>query len=421
MLKRPSVIAGVSLVVLAAGLAGSPALTQEGSAPVARYTMDAGTTSGMMAMGGGGGGVGAALGLLGGGGGGNQVAHELVLRLGSSRAPEGAPEADHFLPAGARLGTSVPLETPQRGQSAPRDDTPAQPGQAQLPQGRLLLFWGCGEHAGPGQPVVIDFSRLARGEVPPGLYAQSLNLPDDWNVSAGNSKTFGDWPNGRDAKPVPANASLLGAHRVVSTYAPEIAFTLADDFMPPLQASGRELPSGAVALSWGALPKATGYYAWGIGAGADGGNSRDMVWWASSSTQQFGGPMADWISPSTAARLVQAGTVMAPSQTSCTVPAEVRAAGGPMLMTQLYAYGPQADFAYPPRPANARTPWKPEWIARVRFRANTMIMAGMPGLSDTGQRGESSVPSAAPPPPQGKPKCGRGLRAIAERAAGLCE
>jgi hypothetical protein len=415
MFKRKSVIAKVSLAVLAAGLAGSPALTQQAATPIARYTIDAGTTSGMMAMAAGGG-VGAALGALGGGG--NQVAHELVLRLGSSRASAGAPKADHFLPGGVRLGASVPLETPQRAASG---DVSVPQGQAQLPQGRLLLFWGCGEHAGPGQPVVIDFSRLARGEVPPGLFAQALNVSDDWTVTSGNSKTYGDWPNARNAKSVPANSSLLGAHRVASTYAPEISFTLADDFMPPLQASGRELASGAVALSWGALPKATGYYAWGIGAGAEGGDSRDMVWWTSSSTQQFGGPMSDWISPSTAARLVQAGTVMAPSQTNCTVPAEVRAAGGPMLMTQLYAYGPQADFAYPPRPESARTPWNPEWIARVRFRANTMVMLGMPGMSDAGERGESSAESATPEPPRGKPKCGRGLRAIAERAAGLCE
>jgi hypothetical protein len=101
------------------------------------------------------------------------------------------------------------------------------------------------------------------------------------------------------------------------------------------------------------------------------------------------------------------------------VPGEVRAAGGPMLMTQLYAYGPQADFAYPPRPASARTPWRPEWIARVRFRANTMVMLGMPGAAGA-DRGRESSPQAEAPA-SGKPKCGRGLRAIAERAAGLCE
>jgi hypothetical protein len=408
--------AAVSLIAAVAGFAGSQALTQQASPPIARYTIDAGTSSGMMAMGaGGGGGIGAALNMMRGG---NQVAHELVLRLGSSRAATGTPKADHFLPSGARLGVSVPLESPRRG-SAPGRDEPVPPGQPQLPQGRLLLFWGCGEHAGPGQPVVIDFSRMARGEIPPGLYAQGLNLPDDWSITLGNSTTYGDWPNARDAKPVPADSSLLGAHRIASTYAPEIAFTLADDFMPALQATGRDMASGAVALNWGALPKATGYYAWGIATNPDGGNSRDMVWWASSSTQQFGGPMADWLSPSTVARLVQSGTVMPPSQTTCTIPAEVRAAGGPMMMTQLFAYGPQANFAYPPRPDDTRVAWRPEWIARVRFRANTSIMLGMPGMGYADEGGSS--PQAESPPPSGKPKCRGGLRGVAERAAGLCE
>ena len=44
---------------------------------------------------------------------------------------------------------------------------------------------------------------------------------------------------------------------------------------------------------------------------------------------------------------------MPPSQTQCTIPAEVKQAGGPMLMTQLFAYGPEANFSWPDRPANA--------------------------------------------------------------------
>lgn len=409
------VLATVSLGAMLAALAVSPAATQQSSAPVARYTIDAGTTSGMAAMAASGGGIGGALAMMRGG---NQVAHELQLRLGSSRAPTGAPSADHFLPAGVRLGDSVPLTSPREVRSEPTPQGMPQ-GQMQMPQGRLLLFWGCGEHAGPGQPVVIDFSRMARGQVPPGLFAQTVNLPEDWSVSAGNSRTFGEWPNERNAKQVPANASLLGAHRVASTYAPEIAFNLADDFMPPLNPAGRDTASGAVGLSWNALPKATGYYAWAMATNPE-GNSRDMVWWTSSSTQQFGGPMSEWLSPAAVARLVQAGTVMPPSQTNCTVPAEVRSAGGPVMMTYLYGYGPQADFAYPPRPASARTPWNPEWIARVRFRSSSMVMLGMPGMDGSDTRG-SRAEQGQTPAPSGKPKCGRGLRAIAERAAGLCE
>ena len=420
MNNRLRIIGKVSLAVLAGTLVASPALTQQASAPVARYTIDAGTTSGIGAMGQGGG-MSAALSVLRGGG--NQVAHELILRLGSSRAATGEPTADHFLPSGAKLGESVPLVSPERGAAPPPQAGTTPPGQAQMPQGRLLLFWGCGEHAGPGQPVVIDFSRLARGEIPPGLYAQPLNLPDDWTILPSNSTTYGDWPNRRNSKAVPADSSLIGAHRIASSYAPEIGFTLADDFMPPLNPASRDLAGGAVALSWNALPTATGYYAWGIAAGGSGsGNSRDMVWWSSASTQQFGGPMSEWISPAAVARLVQAGTVMPPSQTSCTVPAEVRAAGGPILFTQLYGYGPQADFAYPPRPASARTPWRPEWIARVRFRSHATVMAGMPGMDGAAPGdGRGQQQGQQTPPASGKPKCGRGIRAIAERAAGLCE
>src|SRR5690606_31808506 len=113
------------------------------------------------------------------------------------------------------------------------------------------------------------------------------------------------------------------------------------------------------------------------------------------------------------------GTVMPPSQTSCAIPAEVREAGGPMLMTWLYGYGPQADFSYPPRPADARASWSPEWIARVRFRSSTMAMLGMPGMGGLDD-GDDQV-GQSQPQPQGKPRCPRGLRGIAERAAGLCE
>ena len=87
MKKSHRVLAGISLGACAALIAAVPGLSQGNSGTVARYTIDAGTTSGMAAMAAGGGGVGSVLGALGGGG--NQVVHELYLRLGSTRAPTG--------------------------------------------------------------------------------------------------------------------------------------------------------------------------------------------------------------------------------------------------------------------------------------------------------------------------------------------
>ena len=413
MKTRHRILAGISLAAGIAIFATSPGWTQAGRGATARYTMDAGTTSGMAAMAAGGG-IGAALGALGGGGG--QVMHELYLRLGSSRAPTGEAKGDHFMPAGARLGTSVPLETPRVAPPEPRADGMPQ-GQMQMPEGRLLLFWGCGEHAGAGQPVVVDFSKLARGQTPPGLFANITNAAEAWNVNAGNSRTYGEWPNSRDSKRVESNASLLGPHRIASTYAPEIAFELADDFMPALRPATRDLPSGAVNLSWNGLEKATGYYAWVIATGGEGGNGRDMVWWASSKKQAFGGPMSDWMSPAAVRPLVADGTIMPPTQTECAIPAEVKAAGGPIMMTQLFAYGPQADFSFPAKPARAPAAWAPDWIARVRFRANAMVMHGMPGM-DGGGGGEAQAGQGGQEAPA-LPRC-RGLKGIAQRAAGLC-
>lgn len=405
-------VSGSAAVIAAALLAGPAATQQQPGPPTARYTMDAGTVSGLGAMGAGGG-MEAAMAMMTGGGAG--YTHELLLKLGSSRSPAGAPEGDHFMPAGAGLGTSVPLVTPVPGKW---EGTAT---DAELPKFRLLIYWGCGEHAGPGQPMVIDFSKLAKGEIPQGLYADGLNIPEEWRVSPSNSTTYGDWPNGTDTKQVGSKASLLGDHKITSTYAPDISFKLDHDFMAPLKTRSSGLPGGAWSVSWDALPDATGYYAWVMSAKTDKkGNATDMVWWASSATRQFGGPMWDWLSPGAVAQLVQAQTVMPPGQTSCTVPAEVSAAGGEMLMANLYAYGPERNFSYPPRPAKLPAGWQPDWIARVRFRSHAMFALGMDDMlagMDSGAD-DASAPDAQPPAK--KPKC-KGLKGLAMRAAGLCE
>jgi hypothetical protein len=412
---RRVALLGAALVV---GLVAMPAATQQGSAaPIARYSMDAATVSGMTAMGAGGGNP---LALLRGGDGG--AVHELQLRLGSSRAATGAPSADHFMPPAAGLGQSVPLVTPASQPSAPGPVERPQAGQ--LPSGKLYLFWGCGEHAAAGQPVVIDFAKMARGQVPPGLMA-SVNVGQEWQVTAQNSKTFGEWPNARSSRQVPSSASLRGAHRIAGNYSPEIAFNLDRDFMPALQPRSSEMASGAYNLTWNGLPEATGYYAWAMGAKDMGrGQANEMVWWTSASTQQFGGALWSWLSPAVVARLVAARTVMAPTQTSCTIPAEVRKLGGDAMMLNLYAYGPESDFSYPPRPASAKAAWKPEWIARVRFRANAMTILGMPdmsgyGASDDEDEGDRPQRSRAPQP-SAKPRCPGGLKGIAMRASGAC-
>lgn len=362
-------------IVLVGGAALSAAVhlsaqTKPASGPVARYDMRAGTVSGVGAMGAGG-----AMGMMFGGGGGNRVQHELLLRLGSSNGPaKGNPKADHFMPPAAKLGKSVALVTPREEKAV--EELP------QKPKGRMLLYWGCGENAPKGQPVVIDFSKVAAGQVPPGLW--STTVLRDWGPNLQNSRTFGRWP-AEDGKYVKSDSALPGPHRIAGNYSPEIAFTLTKDFMAPLSVRTTSLPSGASMLRWTGIPGATGYAAFIFGGKQSGdGEMGDMVMWTSSATRQFGGGLSDWISPGQATSLVKDRTLMAPTATSCAVPAEVKRDAPDFRFGTLTAFGPEESFSYPPRPATG--PWNLEWTARVRHRSTTSWMQAQ-GMSMGGNEG----------------------------------
>ncbi|WP_256731575.1 hypothetical protein [Sphingomonas sp. dw_22] len=386
--------AGITLVAIVATTAG---LAQSrDTPPEARYFVDAGTIAGMMGRG---------------------DQHELVLRLGSRLAPTGGePKADHFMPEAARLGASVPLETPKivKGEDYPTE--------FQRPKGRLLIYWGCGAHAGPGQPVVIDFARVAQGQFPPGLF--SVRVPVEDGPRAATSRTYGDWPNSQKTKTISGKSSLIGQHRVVGNYSADIDFTLGQgqDFMDGLRAKSSANADGSIDLGWNALGTATGYYAWMFGTTqTDPNKGGDMVWWASSTTKEFGGGLWNWLSPATVSRLIGQKIVMPPSQTRCTVPAEVKQAGPGMLMGFIYAYGPEANFAFPERPRDPKVAWRPKWTAKVRYRSMGMVMPGMPSMGDMmmGRDERSEQPSGENEQPKKcKPKVGGMLgRAILGKKA----
>ena len=394
-------LAGGGLVGLSLLIAGASDAQRAASGPKARYWMDAATTSGFGDMGGGGHINPMAMMLGGGHGGGAQ--HTLLLRLGSTVAATGDPDADHFMPAGAGLGASVPLETP-RATPTTEETEPGAPPDFQRPKGRMLIFWGCGAHAGPGQPVVIDFSKLAAGQMPPHLF--SSDVPVETGPTQSNSRTFGEWPNSKSHKSVGPDASLIGDHKVSGNYSPAIAFTLKQDFMAPLHATSQSAPDGSTPVSWNAVPAATGYYASLIGAQGRGGGDGDVVMWSSAARQEIGGGLSDWLAPATVERLIGQHIVMPPSQTSCTVPAEVKQAAGQFMMLQLHAYGPEANFAYPPRPANPRTPWNLEWTAKVRYKSTTGLMLGMPGMAAmSGDADDESSNADRPADKQSRHKC----------------
>ncbi|QCB53196.1 hypothetical protein E5675_01215 [Sphingopyxis sp. PAMC25046] len=391
----------VSAAAVAATLVAVPGSAQKTTGPKERYEMDVATMSGFAAMTAGGRkpGVGGMMGMMFGGGPENQVARTIELRLGANLPPTKPPaRADHFFQPQAKLGASLPLWGPEPGQPRQREDGNEMPDNFERPKGRLLLFWGCGAKAGPGQPVVIDFAKVAAGQVPPNLFTSTV--PRIREVMTSNSASYADWPNRKSSKAVPKDSSLLGAHRIAGNVGPEINFTLAQDYMPALGASTTMQGDGSVMIRWNALQPATGYVAWAFGGMDRGGGNGDMVWWTSSNAREFGGGLWDWLPPSVVANLITKKIVMPPSQTSCQIPAEVKKASGEMMIGNLNAFGPEANFSYPPKPAGNAV-WNIDWTAKVRFRSHTMLMIG----ADFGGMSGSNTGGSTPAEPAKKKKC----------------
>lgn len=375
-----------SLRLVAAACLALPACAlaqQQVKPPIANYWVNVETAGGMTMPGMAG--MGSVMaGMMGGAA---QSGRKLALQLGSQRAADG-PRADHHIPAGMEMGPSLPLLTPQR---APVQR--GEPGDREMPQGmeqpkgRMLIYWGCGETARPGQPVIIDFASLAQGQTPPNMVSRRVSRPTP--PSPGRARTYGDWPNQQDAKAVPGSASLRGDHRIAGNYTPDIRFALGEgqDFMDRVELATAPRGAGAAHVTWNAVPTATGYFATVFGA-----EGNDTIFWSSSEVQEMGGMLMDYVPPSEVARLVREKVVLPSSTTECTVPAEVvKRSGTPFL--NFIAYGPEANFAQPPRPKDPKQAWEPVWTVKVRFKSTASTLLG-----DAGGAGGRRPARAEPAP-----------------------
>jgi hypothetical protein len=353
--------------------------------PIAIYWVDAATAAGFGA-GMGQGGMAGMMGRMMGGGGPQKT---LDLRLGSSQALPAGPQAQHDIPPGMNMGASLPLVTPTQGRSEP---APGLPAGMEQPKGRMLIYWGCGDKAGPGQPVVLDFAAMASGKAP-NLASRVRNLPQ--GPTFGRSKSFGEWPNPQDSRAVPPEASLRGDHLVKGNYSPDIRFTVDErrDFMPAVSVSSAGVPSGGRQVTWGAVTGATGYSLLVFGGREDGS---EMVMWSSSAVQEMPGSLLDYIPPAEVARLVRERVVLPPEATTCTVPQEVMKAT-PMAMLQFIAYGDELNVVHPPRPQDPKVAWEQQYAVKVRLKSTAMLPLadGMEGMGRMGRGGDTGAPQTA--------------------------
>ena len=382
-LMRGAAIAAAAATGLIAGqpLAAtkSAEVRQVVTGPVARYWVDTTTSSGFTMsgmMGGGRPSMGSIMSAAMGGGG---PSHTLHLRLGSDRAATGDAAADHLPPAALDAGNDLPLYyKPIHVDSGPSTYEPQErDSQPETPHGKILIFWGCGEHAPKDQPYVIDLSKLTDDTARMSMFTKMMtpvHLDEVHPPAPDNSKTFGEWPNEKTRDGVKPDSSLVGAHTVKGNYSPEIDFQLdqTQDFMPAIQVSGNQRDqAGAVPLTWNAIPQSKGWVLTAMGGGQD-----TVVLWTSAASQvgwMAGAP--DYMTSDDIARLLDDKILLPGSATSCTVPAEVASAAQGLLYG-ITAYGGETNMAYPERPKDPKIPWNIQWETKVRYRSTSGGMLG---------------------------------------------
>ena len=368
-MKRLTLAAVTATLVSLSAAGQTPAQTQTVTGPVATYWVTAETSSGLPGMGGGGFNP---MAMMSGGGAGGQKS--LYLQLQSDRTAAG-PTAEHLPPSVLGMGASLPLVSRSRAAAANGGDPRREPTRNEALDGRMpriLIYFGCGEATRPGQPIVIDM-RNSQGAQQMAALTANLRLSAVTPPAPGANRTYGEWPNERERRQIPTNGSLVGDHLVRGNYTPDIRFSLGanQDFLAPLVLTGVDQP-GSGRLGWNAVPNAQGYYAYTMGTNEAG----DMVFWSSSEMGVGFGGIPDHLPQADLERLVRQKVIMAPTTTRCAIPnAAIQAA--PEAMLRMIAYGTEANFTYPPRPADRTKPWNIEHVVKVRYNSTASTMLGM--------------------------------------------
>jgi len=388
--RRATAVAVAALLPLA-----GQAQTQVTKPPISTYGVDVETRNmsipGMPS----GGGMGGIAGMMMGGGMGMGPQKGLYLGLRSSQKPTGALEAQHAIPPGMQMGPSLPLLPPQATRGTERYDDEKLP---EKPKARMLVYWGCGDAIRPGQPVVADTQKMSYADF--GKALTSRSPPERW--SAIRDAQY-HWPNERErnAKPVPASASLRGDQLVSGPVTPDIRFAIGEkqDFMAPLEIAARGPKGGPSGLSWTTIPTAQGYFLQALGFRQDG---NEMIIWTSSEVQDAGFGLMGYLPNDFLRRMIADKVVLPASATSCTIPKGIFENVDGAMVNGI-AYGEELNLAHPPRPADPKVAWEPVWAVKVRVKSTGMVPLGM---DETGEsrgarrrdRGEPQGSASAPPP-----------------------
>jgi hypothetical protein len=302
-------------------------------------------------------------------------------------------EALQAVPAGTQLAPTLKLRSPEQAKPAPPDEDREEPIEYERPKGKMLLYWGCGENVRPGQPRVLDFAKLSAADAQKFFIARGA-------TQRGAHSAVGrpHWPNRDDARMVREGASLVGEHAFTGKGVPEgfkFAIPAAQDIMPTLELSQRDA-GGATVLEWKPLPTARAYFISAMGGrpGRDSNDIGEFVFWTSSEEPDTGAGLINYQTNAAVDRWLKERVLLPPSATTCTVPKGIFGEGA---MLRAIAYGTELNLVHPPRPADPKIAWEPEWAVKVRVKSVANAMLGM-DMSDM-MRGTAGRDQPAPQAP----------------------
>jgi hypothetical protein len=275
--------------------------------------------------------------------------------------------------------------------------------QREAPKGRILIYWGCGAEVRPGQPRIID---LARGNPADFGSAFAGRFAPDRGARVGPGYVL--YPNERNRVSLSRDSSLVGEHQIQGDGVPanfKFALAAAQDVMPAIELQSSGSPKDSIALSWRSVNQARAYFLHAMGSVGE----NDMVMWSSSDIPDSGMGLFDYLPHATIDRWIKDKVLLTPETTQCAIPRGIFAgkeggsgrrgdsSGG---MLRMIAYGNESNFAYPPRPADPKAVWEPDWAVRVRVKSSTMAMLGEePSGGRAARSSRGSTPSGNAPPP----------------------
>jgi hypothetical protein len=396
-------------LALAATLVALPAASQQGKVAPTNLYIDVSTQNmaGMPGMGGMLGGLGGFMARRMGGanatkptypttrGTGGMTGQYLDIALHNALKP--GVEAQDQIPDGLDLGKSLTL-TPVEFPPSPKGESSGKVPDIEV---KITEYWGCGATVRPGQPKVATFkvkggNRTIDSRNPmagmqgigvesTGSLSRGMYVPDrDIDLQPG----YVYWPNRNYGKQVPDDARLAGQHQITGDGIPaSMQFQVEQDadFMPKLGLRTQGAPEDAVGLSWPSVDRARAYFITGMHMQMLGENSFAMTIWSSADVPGAGQELHAYLSGSYIDKWLKQKVLLPASATSCTIPkgifAEASDAQGQQgvmpSMLMMTAYGPENWITYPPKPANPKQAWNPEWSVRLRAKSTATAILGM--------------------------------------------